>query len=437
MPFSLHLEKTNMRAWFLLLSVLCGLSSISQTSKNVLMKASPAEGGFSEARLKRIDQNLQSWVDAKQMNGCVGFIARNGKIVYQKAFGYDNMEKKTPMRTDHIFRIASQTKAITSVAVMMLYEEGKITLNDPVSKFIPEFRNPKVIDKFNFADTTWTTVPAKREITIKDLLTHTSGIGYAQIGSKEGNAMYAKFGINGGIATPFYDLAEVMKKLGQLPLFHQPGEKWTYGLNNDVLGRVIEVVSGMNFDQFLRTRLFEPLGMNDTYFYIPPAKRSRLVSLYTTDSTGIKLMSETVTVTETAQRDYPNMDGKFYSGGAGLSSTIFDYAIFLQMLLNSGTYNGKQILSRSTVRMMTSNNIGPAVWNGDEFGLGFGITSQFESGSTPLNPGSYEWGGMFATTYWVDPKEGIVGLFFRNIWPTSFDGGGRFKILTYQALAGQ
>ena len=424
-----------MKALLAILALTCLLQAGAQTSKTVLTKAPAAAGGFSEERLKRIDQNLQSWVDARQMNGCVGFISRNGKIVYQKAFGYDNIDKKTPMRTDHIFRIASQTKAITSVAVMMLYEEGSISLNDPVSKFIPEFKNPKVLDKFNMADTSWTTIPAKREVTIKDLLTHTSGIGYAQIGSKESNAMYHKNGINGGIATPYYKLDEVMKKLGALPLLHQPGEKWTYGLNNDVLGRVVEVASGMRFDQFLRSRLFEPLGMKDTYFYLPADKKARLVSLYTTDSTGLKMMPETVTIVGKSYRDYPNMDGQFFSGVAGLSATIYDYAIFLQMLLNGGTYNGKQILSRATVRMMTSNNIGPAVWNGDQFGLGFGLTSREESAGTPLSEGSFEWGGMFATTYWVDPKEGLVALFFRNIWPTSFDGGGKFKTLTYQALA--
>jgi CubicO group peptidase (beta-lactamase class C family) len=407
----------------------------AQSSKIVLTKFSPAAAGFSEERIKRIDLNMQKWVDEKQMNGCVGFISKNGKIIYHKAFGFDNLDKKTPMRIDHIFRLASQTKAITSVAIMMLYEEGKLSLYDPVSKFIPEFKKPNVIEKFNLADTTWTSIPAKREVTIKDLLTHTSGIGYAQIGSKEANAMYHKYGVIGGIAVPGYKLSDVIKNLGKLPLFHQPGEKFTYGLNSDVLGYVIEVVSGMSFDKFLRTRLFDPLGMNDTYFYLPAEKKSRLVSLYQVDSAGLHMMPPVITIVEPIDRDYPNSNGSYFSGGAGLSSTIYDYAVFLQMLLNGGTYNGKQILARNTVRMMTSNNVGPTVMNGDQFGLGFGLTSEFESGSTPLNVGSFEWGGMFATTYWVDPKEGIVGLIYRNIWPTNFDAGGRFKTLTYQALA--
>jgi CubicO group peptidase (beta-lactamase class C family) len=424
-----------MKAILLVLSASLLLQTQAQTSKTVLQKSTHATLGMSDERVKRIDQNLQNWIDEKKMNGCVGFIAKNGKIVYHKAFGYDDAAKKTPMKTDHIFRIASQTKAITSVAIMILYEEGKLSLNDPVSKFIPEFKKPTVIEKFNLFDTSWTSVPAKREITIKDLLTHTSGLGYAQIGSKEANAMYHKYGVVGGIAVPGYQLSTAIKSLGKLPLFHQPGEKFTYGLNTDVLGYVVEVISGMDLNKFMSTRIFEPLGMKDTYFYLPPSKRSRLVSLYQQDSSGISMMPESMNIVETVYRDYPNMEGKYLSGGAGLSSTIYDYAIFLQMMLNGGSYNGHQILAKSTVRMMTSNQIGPNVIYGDQFGLGFGLTTKEESASTPLNEGSFEWGGMFATTYWVDPKEGVVALFFRNIWPTNFDGGGKFKTLTYQALA--
>lgn len=418
---------------FVFTAFLCNYTS-AQSAKTLLQKPTSPIPGVSVERLKRIDQNLQGWIDEKKMNGCVGFIAKNGKIVYQKAFGYDDASKKTPMKTDHIFRIASQTKAITSVAIMILYEEGKLTLNDPVSKFIPEFKKPTVIDKFNLADTTWTSIPAKREITIKDLLTHTSGLGYAQIGSKEANAMYHKYGVVGGIGVPGYQLATVIKALGKLPLFHQPGEKFTYGLNTDVLGYVVEVVSGLTLDKFMAKQIFEPLGMNDTYFYLPASKKSRLVNLYQQDSSGISMMPESMNILETFYRDYPNMAGNYFSGGAGLSSTIYDYAIFLQMLLNGGSYNGKQILAKSTVRMMISNQVGPTVFGGDQMGLGFGLTSKEESASTPLSEGSFEWGGMFATTYWVDPKEGVVALFFRNIWPTNFDGGGKFKILTYQAL---
>ncbi|MFN5761843.1 MAG: serine hydrolase domain-containing protein, partial [Sphingobacteriales bacterium] len=412
------------------------LSVSGQNSKTLFTKAtSPAVAGFSEERIKRIDQTLQSWIDQKQMNGCVAFISKNGKIVYNKAFGYDNMEKGTPMRTDHIFRIMSQSKAITSVAIMMLFEEGKVLLNDPISKFIPEFKNPQVIKSFNLKDTSWVAEPAKREITIKDLLTHTSGLGYAQIGSAEAKAMYHKYQVPGGIAFHGMVLGDAMKRLGKLPLFHQPGEKYTYGLNNDVLGYVVEVASGMSFDKFLRTRLFEPLGMKDTYFYIPKDKQNRLVSAYHQYAEGLTMMPEKMTIVEDVYRDYPNLDGTYFSGGAGLSSTIYDYALFLQMLLNGGSYNGKQFLSRATVRMMISNQLEESVIGADDFGLGFGLTNEKEASSTPLSVGSFEWGGMFATTYWADPKEGIVALIFRNIWPSTFDAATRFKILTYQALA--
>jgi CubicO group peptidase (beta-lactamase class C family) len=404
---------------------------ITETS---LVAGDPAAAGFSMERLKRIDGIIQSWIDDKKMNGAVALIARDGKIVYNKAFGYDDMEKKTPMKTDHIFRIASQTKAITSVAVMTLFEEGKFMLDEPVSKYIPAFKGAKVIDKFNLTDTTWTTVPANREVTIRDLLTHTSGIGYAQIGSKEANAMYAKNRVVGGIGVEGFVLGDVIKRLGPLPLFHQPGTKFTYGLNTDVLGYLVEVVSGMTLDQYFRKKIFEPLGMNDTYFYLPKNKYDRLVSLYTEDSTGVHMMSEEITIQEKFLRDYPKLNGTYFSGGGGLSSTIYDYAIFLQMLLNGGEFNGKRILSRNTVRMMTMNQLAPGVMGDDEFGLGFGLTIPRESAKLPLNTGSFEWGGMFATTYWVDPKEKLVALIYRNIWPTSFNAADRYKVMVYQAL---
>ena len=432
-----------MRTILLLMTVLSvsfsqAQGTLSSTTKSLatrtLVAGEPVAAGFSIERLNRIDGVIQSWVNDKKMNGAVALIARDGKIIYNKAFGYDNMEKKTPMRTDLIFRIASQTKAITSVAVMMLFEEGKFLLDEPVSKYIPEFRNSTVIDKFNLADTTWTTVPAKRQVTIRDLLSHTSGIGYAQIGSKEATAMYAKNKVIGGIGVEGYVLADVIKRLGPLPLFHQPGEKFTYGLNTDVLGYLVEVISGMSLDQYFRKKIFEPLGMNDTYFFLPSSKYARLVSLYTSDSTGIHMMADTISLNGKFYRDYPKMNGTYYSGGGGLSSTLYDYAIFLQMMLNRGEFNGKRILSRNTVRMMTMNQLAPGVMGDDEFGLGFGITSPRKSAKLPLNTGSFEWGGMFATTYWVDPKEKIIGLFYRNMLPAPFNAADYYKVMVYQAL---
>lgn len=412
-------------------------TTFSQNNHPVLSIApTPEAGGFSSKRLSRIDTALKEYVDKGRMNGAVAMIVHDGKIVYYKNFGYNDQEAKTPMQKDGIFRIASQTKAITSVAVMMLFEEGKFMLDDPISNFIPEFKNPKVLDKYNKADTTYTTVPAKREITIRDLLTHTSGLGYAQIGSTEAKNIYYKAGVVGGIGVPDFVLADKMKILGGLPLFHQPGEKWTYGLNDDVLGYLIEVVSGMSLKDFLTKRIFEPLGMKDTYFYLPADKKNRLVMLYTEDSTKkLVKMSEKLNLYADMYRDYPKMNGTYYSGGAGLSSTVYDYAIFLQMLLNGGEYNGKRILSHNSVRMMTMNQIGDINRGVNKFGLGFGITTEKGSALLPTQEGTFEWGGMFATTYWVDPKEKLIGLVYRNIWPTSWGGlGNLYKVLVYQAM---
>ncbi len=398
-------------------------------------QTAPTQAKSAAARLQTIDKNMQQWADENRMAGGVGLILQDGKVLYHKAFGYANKDKKIPMRTDHIFRIASQTKAITSAAVMMLYDEGKFLLDEPVSKFIPAFAKPKVLVSFNEKDSSFTTTPAKREITIRDLLTHTSGIGYAQIGSKEANAIYAKNGVVGGIGVKGITLAENINRLAPLPIFHNPGEKFTYGLNTDVLGYLVEVVSGMTLDEFFRKRIFQPLGMKDSYFYLPKEKLDRLLGLYT-HVDGVLAESEPVVqINGTFYRDFPLMNLQMFSGGGGLSSTIMDYAIFLQMMLNGGEYNGTRILSRSAVRLMTQNQIGEISNGSNKFGLGFGITTERGSARSPANEGTFDWGGMFATTYWVDPKDKVVGLFFQNAYPTAHgDIAERFKVLTYQAI---
>ena len=406
-------------------------------SSQTLVQSNSESAGFSPERLQRIDKLLQNYINEGGVNGTVAMIVRNGKIAYYKAFGYNDSKNKTPLQKDAIFRIASQTKAITSVAVMMLYEEGKFLLDDPLHRYIPEFRNQQVLEKYNEADSSYTTVPAKRQITIRDLLTHTSGIGYAQIGSPQANAIYHKAGVIGGIGVKGYVLADVMKKLGPLPLFHQPGEKWTYGLNTDLLGYLVEVVSGVTLDEFFRKRIFEPLGMKDTYFFLPPDKYNRLALLHMEDSTTKKAvpMTETYQINGLFIRDYPKTNGTYFSGGGGLSSTVYDYALFLQMLLNEGTLNGKRILSRHSVRMMTMNQIGDLPFGNNKFGLGFGIITEKGSSVLPTPAGVYEWGGMFATTYWVDPKEKIVALVYRQIFPTTVRSfPDKFKVLVYSAL---
>ena len=404
----------------------------------VAQEAQPAAAGMSAERLSRIDQTVQDYVNKKWLNGAVVIVYRNGKLAYYKSIGYDDAEKKTPMKKDEIFRIASQTKAITSTAVMILFEEGKFLLDDAVSKYIPEFKKQQVLDKFNEADSSYTTLPAKREITIRDLLTHTSGIGYAQIGSKAMNAIYGKAGIVAGIGmngSPV--LGDKMKILGGLPLFHQPGEKFTYGLNTDLLGYLVEVVSGMPLDKFFQSRIFEPLGMKDTYFYLPKEKYSRLATLYTTDSMNIAVKTPQQTnINGSFNKDYPNTAGTYFSGGGGLSSTAYDYALFMQMLLNGGELNGKKILSRMAVRLMTSNQIGAlSLSHGDKFGLGFEIVTEESSAYTAASAGTFSWGGMFSSNYWMDPKEKIVAQVFLNIFPNPHgELHDKIKTLVYQAI---
>ena len=420
---------------FILFFFLFGIALSSSFSQTITDNG-PEAAGFSSERLKRMDIAMKDWVDKGYMNGGAALIIRDGKIAYHKAIGYNDLDTKEALPKDGIFRIASQTKAITSVAIMILFDEGKLLLTDPVSQFIPTFKKQQVLVKFNAADTSYTTVPANREVTIKDLLTHTSGLGYAQIGSKEANAIYAKHDITAGLGVKNKTLLEAMTKLGELPLMHQPGEKFTYGLNNDVLGCIVEIVSGMSLDEFFKTRIFEPLGMKDTYFNIPASKAKRLVNLYTEKSPGVLVKADAGMLNSAAASNYPLVPHTYYSGGAGLSSTLYDYGIFLQMLLNNGEYNGKRILGKNTVRMMITNQIDDVNYaNGNKFGLGFQLVTEKSSGQTPAQVGTFNWGGAFATSYWVDPKEKVVMLFYRQLQARSRnDVVEKFRALTYQAI---
>jgi CubicO group peptidase (beta-lactamase class C family) len=411
----------------LLLALLHG-----QLTAQTLSEGTPESVGMSTERLQRIEKVVQDYVDQQRVAGAVALVIRNGKIVYYKGIGNDDTDTKSPLKRDAIFRIASQTKAITSTAVMILYEEGKFLLDDPVSKYIPAFKKPQVLDSFNESDSTYTTKPARREITIRDLLTHTSGISYAGIGTKEANAIYAKNKIPSGIGTPNYKLSDAINKLATMPLIHQPGEKFSYGLNTDVLGYLVEVLSGKSLDEFFRQRIFEPLGMKDTYFYLPSDKAARLTTLYTQNREGATIKS---TAQNSFTPDFPRQAGTFYSGGAGLSSTAYDYAIFLQAMLNGGQYGGKRILSPVTVRMMTTNQIGDINVGARKFGLGFAVATEKEAARLPISVGTFEWGGIFGTTYWADPKEGIVALIMTQKYPNSYgDLSDKFKVLVYQAI---
>ncbi|QOI96166.1 MAG: beta-lactamase family protein [Flammeovirgaceae bacterium] len=417
-----------LRFTFLILIVLMALPARAQ----VFVQAKPETVGFSAERLKRIDAMVNDLVAKQGIPGAVVLLVRNGKIVYHQAFGYSDTEAKKAMQKDNIFRIASQTKAITSLAVMMLWEEGKFLLDDPVSKYIPEFKNPKVLKTFNPADSSFVSEPANKEITIRQLLTHTSGIDYAAIGSKEFKAIYAKAGVPSGIGNDKEVLADKMKILGGLPLKHAPGERFTYGLNTDVLGYLVEIWSGMPFDEFLRKRIFEPLGMNDTWFYLPAEKHARLVPLYS--GRDGKLQKATTNMYDKVNPDYPKLKGSYFSGGAGLSSTVEDYAKFLQLFLNYGQLNGVRLISRKTVELMLTNQV--AAINASPVGLGFGLETTSNDHSSVVSLGTFSWAGAFNTHYWADPKEKLIGLIFTNIYETAhWSIGEKFKVLTYQALA--
>jgi CubicO group peptidase (beta-lactamase class C family) len=423
----------------LLMSSLCGVICFSVIAQvNTLQPGSPLSVKVSPERLKKIDQLFQGQIESGQIKGAVAFVSRNGKVVYNKAFGIDDDSLNTPMKTDAIFRIASQTKAITSVAVMILFEEGKFFLDDPVSKYIPAFGDLQVVDKFNNKDTSYTTKPANRLVTIRDLLTHTSGIGYPLIGNDTMRAIYAKAEIPLGMVSDALLLKDGMSKLAKQPLAHQPGERYTYGLNTDVLGYLVEVVSKMSLEEFLKERLFKPLGMDDTYFYLPPSKYPRLMTIYITDENN-RLRKWKNGDWPFLDLNYPKARGTYFSGGAGLCSTIKDYAIFLQMLLNGGQYKGTRILSRHTVEMMTSNQIGNIQWiderfYSDRFGLGFAVTTQSGQARLGQSEGSFEWAGAINTFYWVDPKEKLVCLLFMQQIPFSWSWSDKFKVAVYQAL---
>lgn len=390
------------------------------------------KSSISSKELSKIDSLFKQYLDSGWIKGITANIAVDGKTVYNKAYGN---QLNRPFKTDDILRIASQTKAITCVAVMMLFDEGKFTLDDPISKFIPAFKNPKVLDKYNKKDGSYTTVPARREITIRDLLTHTSGLGYAQIGSPEMNAIYAKAGIEAGFVTNKKLLETEINKLGKLPLALQPGEKWQYSLAMDVLGRLVEVTSGLSLDQFFRERIFRPLEMKDTYFALPKEKQDRLATVYTEDETTKTVKPWVDGAFPGATVNYPINNNGYFAGGAGLVSTSKDYGLFLQMLLNNGELNGKRLLSKRSVDLMTTNQIGSIPFGDNYFGLGFEVISEKGSKKLGQSTGSYGWGGFFGSNFWVDPKKKMVAQIYVQQWPLSHSKlSEQFKSLVYQAF---
>jgi CubicO group peptidase (beta-lactamase class C family) len=402
--------------------------------------ASPEDVGFSSERLDRIGTAIQKSIDDGRIAGAVSRVARHGKTVYFKAFGMADRDAKKPMRTDNIFRICSMSKPITSVAVMMLYEEGRFTLEEPVSDFIPEFKNMKVLDPPWPQDKTsppGALVDAKRPITILNLLTHTSGLTY-QWNARLGKA-YIAAGIGSGISQHEGTIGDAVKKLTKMPLLFQPGDAWEYSLADDVLGYLVEVVSGMSLDKFYEERIFKPLGMKDSGFFLPEDKVARLARAYMYSSEkGLQPILDGQVVPEgifTYTADYPYRGARtYFSGGGGLCSTAEDYYRFCQMMLNGGELNGARLLSRKSVELISQNHVQGKL-DGFGYGLGFGVTSEPKFRSELGSVGSYYWGGFYYTSFVIDPKEDMIAIFMAQLHPTGgLNLDSKAVVLPYQAL---
>jgi CubicO group peptidase (beta-lactamase class C family) len=419
---------------------------ISPVAGQGLPSIPPEEVGFSPERLERIDALLQRSIEEGEIAGGTALIARHGKVAYFRTFGMADREAKKPIRQDTLFRIASMTKPITSVAVMMLYEEGRFLLSDPVSRFLPEFKNQNVLVADSGAGGTsapLTTTSAKREITIRDLLVHTSGLTYHW--DERLGGMYRKADITHGLIQDSSAVREKMKQLAGIPLLHHPGEAWTYGLSIDVLGALVEVVAGMPLDEFFAKRIFIPLKMEDTHFFPPDGKVGRLAAVYRPGSGGsIERIPEGPIETDMGEFvfsvDYPYKGPKrYFSGGGGLCSTISDYARFCQMLLNGGELDGVRLLGRKTVELMIADHAGALMQgtgqpNGTGFGLGFSMVRDIGAFGEAASVGTYGWGGFFNTRFWIDPTEDLIVLFMTQKYPFGTPVGDKLLVLVYQTI---
>ena len=416
-----------------------------------LPTAEPEDVGLSSERLERVTDAIEADVKSGAIPGAVAMIARDGKIAYFEARGKADTESGAVMKKDTIFRIYSMSKPITSVALMMLFEEGKFKLKDPVSKFIPELGDMKVlvekedIDEggaFNIPELdeekapgpavdsdTYFTVPTKRDMTVQDLLRHTAGFTYGFFGNTSVDKLY----LRSGILSRDRDVTDMVDRLSKIPLQYQPGTRWHYSVSVDVQGRLIEVLSGMGFDEFLEERIFNPLKMVDTGFYVPDNKLDRFAQMYAPGGDdGLRIADARMS------RNFTN-NPTMHSGGGGMVSTATDYMRFCQMMLNGGVLDGERILSRKTVELMTIDHLGDVperdVFGGYGFGLGFAVATDLARTGMPTSVGEYRWGGAAGTRFWIDPKEKLIGVYMVQIIPHPFSFGEDFKIFTYQSIA--
>ncbi len=397
-----------------------------------LEPADPEELGLSVERLKFLTNTFDTYIEERELPGAVVLVARKGKIVYYESFGQRDMESGAEMPKDAIFRIASQTKALISVATMILQEEGKLLISDPVGKYIPAFSKTKVAigkgDDYEIVD-------ADRQITIRDLLTHTAGIGY---GYGTAADLWEEAGIQGWyFADRDEPILNTIERIASLPFDAQPGEQYVYGYNTDILGAVVEAASGQPLDTYLKERILDPLGMSDTHFYLPQEKTGRLAVVYSKeDGKGLERAPSPGGMV--GQGMYVEGPRKSFSGGAGLLSTAMDYAKFLQMMLNEGEYKGKRIISRKSVELMTTDHIGDDkfVWTaGTGFGLGYSVVTDLGKRGSLGSVGEFGWGGAYHSSYWVDPVEDLVVVYFTQVIPAAnLDDHAKLRALIYQAL---
>lgn len=413
-----------------ILLALSGLLLVAPLGAEGLPRTAPEDVGMSSERLGRLTEVLQSYVDEGRLAGGVALVARRGKVVYFEAFGQRDREAGAAMRRDDIFRIASQSKALVSVAAMMLQEEGRLLISHPVARYLPAFAETTVAVP---TDDGYEVVPAESPITVRQLLTHTSGVGY---GGGPAEDRWKEAEIQGWyFAHREEPVRATVDRMAALPFEAQPGESWVYGYSTDILGAVVEVASGRPLDELLRTRIFEPLGMKDTHFYLPPEKRDRLTVVYSATEDGGT--EKTVGEGMDGQGAYVDGPRQSFSGGAGLLSTAEDYARFLQTLLDGGVLDGKRILAPSTVRLMTTNHVGDLFpWTeGTGFGLGFSVLEDLGERGQPGSVGEFAWGGAYHSTYWVDPTEELVVVYLTQLRPAGdLDDADRVRALVYAAL---
>ena len=403
-----------------------------------LVRVPPEEVGMSSERLDRLSLALESYVDQGRLAGAVTIVVRQGKIAYREGIGYRDVDAQAPMPSDGIFRIASQSKALASVGVMILQEEGKLLITDPVGKYLPAFAETMVAEPNGEGG--YDVVPARRPITIRDLLTHTAGISYGMgLLANRGAAADAweEAGITGWyFADRDEPVGDTMARLAKLPMDAHPGERWIYGYNTDILGAMIEKISGQTLGAFLKQRLFDPLGMTDTHFFLPENKLGRLATVYSSVDGGSSFERAPDPGHMVGQGHYVNGPRKAFSAGAGVLSTATDYATFLQMMLNGGELNGTRILSRKTVESMISDHLGDIPFRGGQgFGLGFSITHDPAASGLPGSVGEFAWAGAYHSVYWADPKEDMVVVYLTQIIPAiNLDDQQKVRSLVYQAI---